>query len=84
MNTDLWDSSVGKLSASLARDLGLNPVGGLTQVTPMRREEVIICKSHITPVSLTGWHIMILFKKIFKSKILDSSVLEYFVHYFKM
>ncbi len=47
------DSSIGKLSASHAESLGLNPNAS------MRWEEITSCKNHITPVNLTDWSIMI-------------------------
>ncbi len=53
------NSSVGSPSTSHAANLGSNPVGALTLVTHMRGEDLMSNKSHIAPVSLTGWHIMI-------------------------
>ncbi len=38
------------------------PSVGLIQITPITDKEIINFKIHITPVSLTDWHIMILLK----------------------
>ncbi len=51
------DNLVGNSSASHAGDLGLNPKLGLDSGHTnawMRGEEIISCKSHIAPVSLTN------------------------------
>ncbi len=53
------DSSIGKSSVFYSGDPGSNPGGGLTPFNPIRRERITSCKSHIAPVSLTDWHIMI-------------------------
>ncbi len=51
--------AIGLSCASHAGDLGSYLGGELSQVTPMREEEITNCKSHVAPVSLTNWYIMI-------------------------
>ncbi len=57
------NSSVGKLSSSVAGNPGFNPGEGLTEVTTMRDEEIASHKSHIAPVSLICQYV-ILFRKM--------------------
>ncbi len=50
----------------------------------MREEEIANCKSHIAPFSLTDWHIMIFYKKKFKTsqnKIVDHTCSAKHSHY---
>ncbi len=50
--------TVDLLPTSHAGDLGSNPGGGLTWVTPMKEEEISKCKSHISSVRFTDRYIM--------------------------
>ncbi len=65
-----WPLISVMLCQCLEPELISDCINVLTQVTLMRGEEITSCKSHIAPVSLTDWCIMIfIFKK--NSKIIE-------------